>query len=166
MAAASYPRIVLDLSMMPAQYINKRVDKNRIMLLLGTPWRQINVFLKGRKKRKYDSGGRVFSFQASQRAFSQKLKYVHQYKNFSILSVIWEGPVKQSQTLTRGIWITRDKWTYCLVCCLRSNINYLGKLKIIDGFKDLYHKYAHTYSNYFCKIIWYDTWEIKFYQII
>ena len=35
--------------------------------------------------------------------------------------------------------------------------NALGKLKIKGGFKDLYHTYAHTYSNYFCKIIWYDT---------
>ena len=35
--------------------------------------------------------------------------------------------------------------------------NALGKLKIKGGFKDLYHTYAHTYSNYFCKIIRYDT---------
>ena len=35
--------------------------------------------------------------------------------------------------------------------------NALGKLKIKGGFKDLYHTYAHTYSNYSCKIIWYDT---------
>ena len=38
--------------------------------------------------------------------------------------------------------------------------NALGKLKRKGGFKDLYHTYAHTYSNYFCKIIQYDTWEI------
>ena len=38
----------------------------------------------------------MFSFQASQRAFRQKLKYVHQYKNLSILSVICEGPVEES----------------------------------------------------------------------
>ena len=35
--------------------------------------------------------------------------------------------------------------------------NALGKLKRKGGFKDLYHTYAHTYSNYFCKIIQYDT---------
>ena len=32
--------------------------------------------------------------------------------------------------------------------------NALGKLKIKGGFKDLYHTYAHTYNNYFRKIIW------------
>ena len=31
--------------------------------------------------------------------------------------------------------------------------NALGKLKIKGGFKDLYHTYAHTYNNYFRKII-------------
>ena len=114
--------------MMLAQYINKEVDKNRIMLLLGPPWRQINVFPKRRKKRKYDNGGTVFSFQASQRAFSQKLKYVHQYKNFSILSVICEGPMGECHKHSQGEFeLQETNGPIVLYVISRSKINYLGK---------------------------------------